>query len=117
MQPFNVLRYEIGQRYASHYDAFDPAQYGPQKNQRVCCSYACVPPNLSIYRDVRIELLLFKEEMHYKVLATNSMSISPHEPYIWYNKRLSILVLSPVFLFAFDFDSHIHKHNGFSEMC
>jgi prolyl 4-hydroxylase len=34
-EPFNVLRYEIGQRYASHYDAFDPAQYGPQKNQRV----------------------------------------------------------------------------------
>ncbi|XP_062212485.1 probable prolyl 4-hydroxylase 9 [Phragmites australis] len=32
---FNVLRYEIGQRYASHYDAFDPAQYGPQKSQRV----------------------------------------------------------------------------------
>ncbi|WVZ60644.1 hypothetical protein U9M48_010637 [Paspalum notatum var. saurae] len=34
-EPFNVLRYEIGQRYASHYDAFDPAQYGPQKSQRV----------------------------------------------------------------------------------
>nr|ACG37571.1 prolyl 4-hydroxylase [Zea mays]AEP37744.1 prolyl 4-hydroxylase 3 [Zea mays] len=34
-EPFNVLRYNIGQRYASHYDAFDPAQYGPQKNQRV----------------------------------------------------------------------------------
>ncbi|TVU44927.1 hypothetical protein EJB05_04390 [Eragrostis curvula] len=34
-EPFNILRYEIGQRYASHYDAFDPAQYGPQKSQRV----------------------------------------------------------------------------------
>ncbi|VAI22255.1 unnamed protein product [Triticum turgidum subsp. durum] len=34
-EPFNVLRYEIGQKYASHYDAFDPAQYGPQKSQRV----------------------------------------------------------------------------------
>lgn len=34
-QAFNVLRYEIGQRYQSHYDAFDPAQYGPQKSQRV----------------------------------------------------------------------------------
>ncbi|XP_016558854.1 probable prolyl 4-hydroxylase 9 isoform X2 [Capsicum annuum] len=34
-QAFNILRYEIGQRYQSHYDAFDPAQYGPQKSQRV----------------------------------------------------------------------------------
>uniref|UniRef100_A0A3Q7F170 procollagen-proline 4-dioxygenase n=1 Tax=Solanum lycopersicum TaxID=4081 RepID=A0A3Q7F170_SOLLC len=34
-EAFNVLRYEIGQRYQSHYDAFDPAQYGPQKSQRV----------------------------------------------------------------------------------
>ncbi|XP_009783364.1 probable prolyl 4-hydroxylase 9 [Nicotiana sylvestris] len=33
-EAFNVLRYEIGQRYQSHYDAFDPAQYGPQKSQR-----------------------------------------------------------------------------------
>lgn len=34
-QAFNVLRYEIGQKYNSHYDAFDPAEYGPQKSQRV----------------------------------------------------------------------------------
>ncbi|KAF3658620.1 putative prolyl 4-hydroxylase 9 [Capsicum annuum] len=34
-EAFNILRYEIGQRYQSHYDAFDPAQYGPQKSQRV----------------------------------------------------------------------------------
>ncbi|XP_015063545.1 probable prolyl 4-hydroxylase 9 [Solanum pennellii] len=34
-EAFNVLRYEIGQRYQSHYDAFDPAQYGPQNSQRV----------------------------------------------------------------------------------
>ncbi|PHU26125.1 putative prolyl 4-hydroxylase 9 [Capsicum chinense] len=34
-EAFNVLRYEIGQSYHSHYDAFDPAQYGPQKSQRV----------------------------------------------------------------------------------
>ncbi|XP_060193496.1 probable prolyl 4-hydroxylase 9 isoform X2 [Lycium barbarum] len=34
-EAFNVLRYEIGQRYQSHYDAFDPVQYGPQKSQRV----------------------------------------------------------------------------------
>ncbi|KAI3441021.1 Fe2OG dioxygenase domain-containing protein [Psidium guajava] len=41
-QAFNVLRYEIGQRYNSHYDAFSPAEYGPQKSQRVasfCCTY------------------------------------------------------------------------------
>ena len=34
-QAFHVLRYEIGQKYNSHYDAFDPAVYGPQKSQRV----------------------------------------------------------------------------------
>ncbi|KAG6507688.1 probable prolyl 4-hydroxylase 9 [Zingiber officinale] len=34
-EPFNVLRYEIGQKYASHYDAFDPAEYGPQTSSRV----------------------------------------------------------------------------------
>nr|QSV12667.1 prolyl 4-hydroxylase 9 [Nicotiana benthamiana] len=34
-EAFNVLRYEIGQSYHSHYDAFDPSQYGPQKSQRV----------------------------------------------------------------------------------
>ncbi|KAK3429603.1 hypothetical protein EUGRSUZ_E01099 [Eucalyptus grandis] len=34
-QAFIVLRYEIGQKYNSHCDAFDPAQYGPQKSQRV----------------------------------------------------------------------------------
>ncbi|CAI9111311.1 OLC1v1011507C1 [Oldenlandia corymbosa var. corymbosa] len=34
-EPFNVLRYEIGQRYQSHYDAFSPSEYGPQKSQRV----------------------------------------------------------------------------------
>ncbi|KAK1301028.1 hypothetical protein QJS10_CPB13g00423 [Acorus calamus] len=33
-EAFNVLRYEIGQSYYSHYDAFNPAEYGPQKNQR-----------------------------------------------------------------------------------
>ncbi|RVX23354.1 putative prolyl 4-hydroxylase 9 [Vitis vinifera] len=34
-QAFNILRYEIGQRYNSHYDAFDPAEYGPQKSHRI----------------------------------------------------------------------------------
>ncbi|KAL3738456.1 hypothetical protein ACJRO7_019919 [Eucalyptus globulus] len=34
-EAFIVLRYEIGQKYNSHCDAFDPAQYGPQKSQRV----------------------------------------------------------------------------------
>ncbi|XP_008792661.2 probable prolyl 4-hydroxylase 9 [Phoenix dactylifera] len=34
-ESFNVLRYEIGQRYAAHYDAFNPSEYGPQKSQRV----------------------------------------------------------------------------------
>ncbi|XP_073156217.1 probable prolyl 4-hydroxylase 9 [Henckelia pumila] len=34
-EAFNVLRYEIGQSYHSHYDAFNPAEYGPQKSQRL----------------------------------------------------------------------------------
>ncbi|XP_076953670.1 putative prolyl 4-hydroxylase 9 [Bidens hawaiensis] len=34
-ESFNILRYEIGQRYNSHYDAFNPTEYGPQKSQRV----------------------------------------------------------------------------------
>ncbi|CAD5179314.1 probable prolyl 4-hydroxylase 9 [Musa acuminata AAA Group] len=34
-EAFNVLRYETGQRYASHYDAFSPDVYGPQESHRV----------------------------------------------------------------------------------
>lgn len=34
-EAFNVLRYEIGQKYDAHYDAFNPAEYGPQTSQRV----------------------------------------------------------------------------------
>ncbi|KAG6604146.1 putative prolyl 4-hydroxylase 9, partial [Cucurbita argyrosperma subsp. sororia] len=34
-EAFNILRYEIGQKYNSHYDAFNPSEYGPQKSQRV----------------------------------------------------------------------------------
>eukprot|EP00232_Nephroselmis_pyriformis_P021595 CAMPEP_0182867544 /NCGR_PEP_ID=MMETSP0034_2-20130328/8775_1 /TAXON_ID=156128 /ORGANISM="Nephroselmis pyriformis, Strain CCMP717" /LENGTH=231 /DNA_ID=CAMNT_0024999903 /DNA_START=148 /DNA_END=840 /DNA_ORIENTATION=- len=34
-EPFNVLRYELGQKYDSHYDTFDPASYGPQPSQRI----------------------------------------------------------------------------------
>ncbi|XP_061993286.1 probable prolyl 4-hydroxylase 9 [Rosa rugosa] len=34
-EAFNVLRYEIGQKYNSHYDAFHPEEYGPQTSQRV----------------------------------------------------------------------------------
>ncbi|XP_019422067.1 PREDICTED: probable prolyl 4-hydroxylase 9 isoform X1 [Lupinus angustifolius] len=34
-EAFNILRYEIGQRYNSHYDAFNPSEYGPQKSQRM----------------------------------------------------------------------------------
>ncbi|BFG42003.1 putative prolyl 4-hydroxylase 9 [Prunus yedoensis var. nudiflora] len=33
-EAFNVLRYEIGQKYDSHYDAFNPSEYGQQKSQR-----------------------------------------------------------------------------------
>ncbi|GLJ43728.1 hypothetical protein SUGI_0910480 [Cryptomeria japonica] len=34
-EAFNVLRYETGQKYDCHYDAFNPTEYGPQKSQRV----------------------------------------------------------------------------------
>ncbi|KAK3192996.1 hypothetical protein Dsin_024306 [Dipteronia sinensis] len=34
-EAFNVLRYEIGQKYDSHYDAFNPNEYGPQTSQRM----------------------------------------------------------------------------------
>ncbi|XP_050363905.1 probable prolyl 4-hydroxylase 9 isoform X2 [Argentina anserina] len=33
-EAFNVLRYEIGQKYDSHYDAFNPDEYGKQQSQR-----------------------------------------------------------------------------------
>ncbi|KAA8531598.1 hypothetical protein F0562_006307 [Nyssa sinensis] len=34
-EAFNVLRYEVGQKYNSHYDAFNPTEYGPQKSHRI----------------------------------------------------------------------------------
>lgn len=37
-EPFNVLRYENGQHYDSHYDSFDEASYGKQFSQRVRCA-------------------------------------------------------------------------------
>lgn len=35
MQPFNILRYQLGQKYDSHYDTFDPESYGAQPSQRL----------------------------------------------------------------------------------
>uniref|UniRef100_A0A1D1ZU81 Fe2OG dioxygenase domain-containing protein n=1 Tax=Auxenochlorella protothecoides TaxID=3075 RepID=A0A1D1ZU81_AUXPR len=34
-EPFNVLRYENGQHYHSHLDAFPEKDYGPQSSQRI----------------------------------------------------------------------------------
>lgn len=34
-ESFNILRYELGQKYDSHYDVFNPAEYGPQSSQRI----------------------------------------------------------------------------------
>ncbi|XP_057420356.1 probable prolyl 4-hydroxylase 9 [Lotus japonicus] len=34
-EAFNILRYEVDQRYNPHYDSFNPAEYGPQKSQRM----------------------------------------------------------------------------------
>ena len=45
-EPFNVLRYEQGQHYDSHFDAFDEAAYGKQPSQRVragCAARAHAP--------------------------------------------------------------------------
>lgn len=49
-ESFNVLRYELGQHYDSHYDAFVEDLYGKQSNQRVrespCLEHA---GSLSVY--------------------------------------------------------------------
>ena len=42
VQPFNVLRYQQGQHYDSHYDVFEPESYGPQASQRVGLSREAV---------------------------------------------------------------------------
>lgn len=34
-EAFNILRYDSGQHYDSHYDAFDEASYGKQMSNRV----------------------------------------------------------------------------------
>ena len=34
-EAYNILRYEIGQKYDSHYDTFDPQVYGEQKSKRI----------------------------------------------------------------------------------
>ncbi|RDX95360.1 putative prolyl 4-hydroxylase 9, partial [Mucuna pruriens] len=34
-EQFNILRYEVGQKYDSHYDAFNPAEYGTVESQRI----------------------------------------------------------------------------------
>jgi prolyl 4-hydroxylase len=34
-QAFNVLRYNLNQKYDSHMDTFDPKDFGPQETQRM----------------------------------------------------------------------------------
>ncbi len=34
-QAFNVLKYENNQHYDSHYDSFNPKEFGPQPSQRI----------------------------------------------------------------------------------
>ncbi|XP_047172300.1 probable prolyl 4-hydroxylase 9 [Vigna umbellata] len=34
-EKFNILKYEVGQKYDSHYDAFNPDEYGIVKSQRM----------------------------------------------------------------------------------
>ncbi|GMH40574.1 hypothetical protein BSKO_08478 [Bryopsis sp. KO-2023] len=34
-EAFNVLRYDLNQRYDAHYDVFDPESYGPQSSMRI----------------------------------------------------------------------------------
>jgi prolyl 4-hydroxylase len=35
VQPYNILRYDLGQHYDAHHDVFDPDTYGPQASNRV----------------------------------------------------------------------------------
>eukprot|EP00271_Cylindrocystis_brebissonii_P003819 TRINITY_DN15060_c0_g1_i1.p1 TRINITY_DN15060_c0_g1~~TRINITY_DN15060_c0_g1_i1.p1 ORF type:complete len:344 (+),score=58.17 TRINITY_DN15060_c0_g1_i1:418-1449(+) len=34
-EAYNILRYEVGQKYNSHYDTFNPEEYGPQSSNRI----------------------------------------------------------------------------------
>ncbi|XP_061373908.1 probable prolyl 4-hydroxylase 9 [Gastrolobium bilobum] len=34
-EEFNILRYDVGQKYDSHYDAFNSAEYGTVESQRI----------------------------------------------------------------------------------
>lgn len=45
-EPFNVLRYDVGGRYETHYDSFNEKEYGKQDAQRVATLlvYLRVPP-------------------------------------------------------------------------
>uniref|UniRef100_A0A453LW10 Prolyl 4-hydroxylase alpha subunit domain-containing protein n=1 Tax=Aegilops tauschii subsp. strangulata TaxID=200361 RepID=A0A453LW10_AEGTS len=79
-EPFNVLRYEIGQKYASHYDAFDPAQYGPQKSQRVSSSFTCTLPKLELYVEFFLQLEIKKIHQAYSCIL--HMYIFFIQPYI-----------------------------------
>jgi hypothetical protein len=49
-QAFNVLKYENSQHYDSHYDSFDPKEYGKQMSQRI----ATVLVYLWVARVVRV---------------------------------------------------------------
>ena len=40
-EAFNILRYEHGQHYDSHYDAFPEKDYGKQTTQRVRAVRLC----------------------------------------------------------------------------
>lgn len=84
LQAFNVLRYEIGQRYDSHYDAFNPAEYGPQKSQRV-------HPN---------QPYLFSFGQNCILIVYTTMLIWP-PPHLHYLARITCLHLSFAMVFAF----------------
>lgn len=34
-QPFNVLKYEVGDKNEAHLDTYDPEKFGPQRSQRI----------------------------------------------------------------------------------
>lgn len=54
-EPFNVLKYEIGQKYDSHFDTFDPESYGCARFLVVprCCAFSFADESRCLSRQCR----------------------------------------------------------------
>lgn len=74
LQTFNILRYEVGQRYVPHYDAFNPAQYGPQPTQRVYLLPLYRSINFTIiwgfsFHQILLQIISFKKHIYTQVAS------------------------------------------------